>query len=149
MSPRPNEHARITTSGYRGRQGAPNPGTKAEMKIHPGTGTAICYDKRPSSHPPRQGMRTSRILMWAFADAPRELRLLHRASPVPEWLALVPRNLLGSDLEEIMTGNAKSSDVFRYETAMKDIVYIGSSCANEAHCLESLPSTFTRPADSR
>jgi hypothetical protein len=116
------------------------------MTTRPWIGAAI---KKPSSLLPRRSLRLSRVMTWAFADAPRALRLLHRTSPPPEWLVLVPQHLMGSDLEEIITGNTESSHVFRYETVTNDIVYMGTSRTNEASCVESAPLTFSRSAGSR
>jgi hypothetical protein len=95
------------------------------MCIDTENGTAIDRGKTPSSHFPRKSVKSSRILMWEFADARRSLRLLHRELPTPEWIALVPHDLVGSDLEEVIIRNAKSANVIRYETAMKDVVYMG------------------------
>ena len=88
-------------------------------------------------------------MICEFADAPRALRLLHTASPAPEWIALVPVDLVGSDLEEVITRNSQSGNVVRYVTATKDVVYMGGSRTNEAPRLESHPSAFSRPAHLR
>lgn len=75
----------------------------------------------------RKSREHSRVMVWAFADAPKALRSLHRTSPPPEWIVFVPQHLIGSDLEEIITRNAESTGLFRYETATQGIVYMGSS----------------------
>jgi len=76
--------------------------------------------------------KSSHVMVWRFADAPRPLRLLHRNSPPPEWLVFVPHSLIGLDLDESITGRPESIGVFRYETSAGDLVYAGSAATHKA-----------------
>ncbi len=77
-------------------------------------------------------MKSSRIMVWRFTEAPRRLRVLHRDLPPPEWLVLVPQALICSDLDESITRRAESSRVSRYKTPAGDAVYTGTSPMNQA-----------------
>jgi hypothetical protein len=76
--------------------------------------------------------KSNHVMVWRFADAPYQLRLLHPTLPSPEWLVLVPHARIGSDLDELITGAAESIGVFRYDTPAGDVVYTGSSAMNKA-----------------
>ena len=114
------------------------------MKMRPRTGAVIDWSKRPSSI-----LKFDRVMTWTFADAPRALRLLHRTTTPPEWLVFVPQHLIGADLEEIITRNAESTGVFRYETPAWDVVYMGNSRTTEASCVDSPPLTLGPSASAR
>jgi hypothetical protein len=83
-----------------------------------------------SNKKPHARVKLSRVMTWQFARAPRALRLLHTTSPVPQWLVLVPSNLMRTDIDEAITG--ESSDIFRYKTPTGDFVYMGDSGRNHA-----------------
>jgi hypothetical protein len=90
--------------------------------VRSGTGSAIDAD-----------IKSRRVMVWRFADAPTPLRSLHCSLPPPEWLVLVPHTLIGSDLDEAITNQrAKSSGVFRYKTPAGDVVYTGNSLMSKA-----------------
>ncbi len=72
-------------------------------------------------------MKSDRVMVWRFADAPEALKSLHREPETPEWLALIPRALAGTDLDIAILGRAKSGKIARYETPDGDIVYTGTS----------------------
>lgn len=88
-------------------------------------------------------MKSDRVMIWRFADAPEMLRGLHHAPEAPEWLILIPRALNGPDLDEMIVRGAKAGQVARYETPDGDTVYIGTSQ------LDGLPqglAALARPA---
>jgi hypothetical protein len=95
-------------------------------KLASPSGLAIDFDVKS-----RAKGKSSHVMVWRFAEAPRPLRLLHRNLPPPEWLVFVPHSLIGSDLDESITGRAESTGVSRYETTAGDLVYAGSASMNK------------------
>jgi hypothetical protein len=75
----------------------------------------------------RIAMKSDRLMIWRFADAPKTLRALHHEVEMPEWVVLIPRALNGPDLDEAILKGAKLGQVARYETLDGDTVYIGIS----------------------
>jgi len=90
-----------------------------------------------------------RLMLWRFAAAPKSLQSLHCEAETPEWLLLIPRSLVGSDLDDVIVQGAKPGQVVRYETADGDIVFIGTSqldglSRNLAALPHALAATQTR-----
>ena len=72
-------------------------------------------------------MKSDRLMIWRFADAPRTLTGLHCEVKTPEWVVLIPRALDGFDLDEIILRGTKPGQVSRHRTPDGDTVYIGTS----------------------
>jgi hypothetical protein len=73
-------------------------------------------------------LKTDRVMVWKFDDAPDEVRILHRAAEPTSWAALIPRQIHAADLDEEIHSRWGAAWVSRYETTDGDIVYCGS-CA--------------------
>lgn len=85
---------------------------------------------------------TETIMIWKFESAPAEIRSLHGAGEVPEWIVLVPPSVYGADLEEAF--HQRSGMIAQYRTAEGEIVFMGA--APIADVLESLREIRHIPA---
>ena len=72
-------------------------------------------------------MKSDRLMIWRFADAPKTLTAPHCETETPEWVVLIPRALHGADLDEIIRKGSKPGQVTHYRTPDGDTVYIGTS----------------------
>lgn len=70
-------------------------------------------------------MKSPCIVVWKLEDAPKELRLLYKGLETPGWVALVPHEIRGRDLDETFMGNPNSESISRYQTPNAD-VYFGT-----------------------
>lgn len=70
-------------------------------------------------------MKSNRILIWRFADAPDELRRLFSESQMPEWVMLAPRAMCGEDLDQAVRRQADQLILSRHEMPNGDVVYAG------------------------
>jgi hypothetical protein len=69
--------------------------------------------------------------VWKFSNAPEELRVLHSGQPTPDWLALIPRQIQGDDLDRAIQASVQDKQLFRYKTAAGDMVLAGLSKASD------------------
>ena len=67
----------------------------------------------------------ARIMVWSFAEAPAELRALHRGRNRAQWLIMVPHSLCGPDIDGEILRRAGNTDVSRNITLNGDMVYTG------------------------
>lgn len=74
----------------------------------------------------------SLIAIWKFHRAPSNLRALHTAEECPDWLAFVPREVWGPDLDEAISAQAGHLALYRFETVAGDTVYTGVGEPNSA-----------------
>jgi hypothetical protein len=89
-------------------------------------------------------MRSNRIEIWRFADAPEELQALYRGSQTPKWLALVPRTMASRELDELIGRSGSSlGSPSRHELPDGDVVYISPSKMNQIPEMLS-PATVRR-----
>ena len=72
-------------------------------------------------------MSSDRLIVWKFDSAPAELRARHRGRQSPDWVALIPAEIGGADLEAVILAQAGLSALDRYQTETGDVVYFGSS----------------------
>jgi len=72
-------------------------------------------------------MKAGRIRIWKFAAAPGELRALHRGPKPPEWVVIVPREMQGSDIENLLLAQGPPGSITRHATGKGDFVYLGQS----------------------
>ena len=88
-------------------------------------------------------MKSDRLMIWRFADAPKTLRALHCKAETPEWVVLIPRALSGADLDDAILQGAQPGQLARYEMPDGDIVYLGTSRLDR---LTQGLAALTRPA---
>ena len=67
------------------------------------------------------------IKVWKYEDAPPELKQEIGGANLPEWLALIPRSLMGSDLNEAIQARSQTGSLFTYQIDAGNIVITGSS----------------------
>jgi hypothetical protein len=73
------------------------------------------------------GMAIDCIKVWKYEDAPSELKLGRGGSDTPQWLALIPRALMGSDLSEAMQARSQRASLLSYQFDDGNIVITGST----------------------
>ena len=76
-------------------------------------------------------MKSPRVRIWKLTDAPRELQLLYNGPGTPAWVALIPRELNGTDLDDVMAGTTRAESISRYVLQNGDVVYIGTPSSSE------------------
>jgi hypothetical protein len=67
------------------------------------------------------------IKVWKYEDAPAELKQGRRGSDTPQWLALIPRSLMGPDLSEAIQARSQTASLSSYQFDDGNIVITGSS----------------------
>jgi len=70
-------------------------------------------------------MKSPRVSIWKLSDAPQALQLLYNGLGTPAWVTLVPRELKGRDLDEVLSGSV------RYDVPNGDVVYFGGTDAGQ------------------
>lgn len=76
-------------------------------------------------------MKSPRIRIWKHHDAPKSLQLLYNGLGTPTWVALVPQEIAGKDLDDVMTANGRAESVSHYEMSNGDVVYVGTPQVSE------------------
>jgi len=108
----------------------------------------------PVYHSPYEGlqtvsMRRDRMMIWMFDAAPAELQRMHTAGERPLWIAFIPRELYGADLDEAIQTKGRTEGLSKYTTNAGDTVYMGSSEADRfletAAARESQGGIFPKP----
>ena len=74
----------------------------------------------------RMTLKSTRIKIWRFGDAPKALQSMHSQEQTPHWLMLAPRSSYRSDLNDFLMAQGGPGTVWRYETLDGDVVYTGS-----------------------
>src|SRR5579863_8413816 len=92
------------------------------------------------------GLKTDRIMIWKFHDAPDKFRKMHRAAEPATWVAFIPRQIHGADVDEAIESRLGSDWASRYETDGGDVFYCGS-CAGQLADL--LADGFSNSRDRR
>jgi hypothetical protein len=87
---------------------------------------ASAREERSSVPDKANAMTLEHIKVWRFDDAPAELKVGCRSGKRPQWLALVPRSIKGSDLDEAIQARSEVESLFIHQTASGDVIYIGS-----------------------
>jgi hypothetical protein len=59
------------------------------------------------------------------------LQLLYNGLGTPAWVALVPQEIAGKELDDVMTANGRAENVSHYEMPNGDVVYVGTPQASE------------------
>jgi hypothetical protein len=63
--------------------------------------------------------------IWKLSEAPKELASLYNGPGKPDWVALVPRQLDGKDLNDVILANAGTmKKILRHTASNGDIVYM-------------------------
>ena len=70
-------------------------------------------------------MRRDRITIWMFDAAPPELQRMHTAGKRPEWIAFIPREIQGVDVDDAISTQWGPDGVSKYNTSTGDAVYMG------------------------
>jgi len=86
-------------------------------------------------------MTSDRLMVWKFEEAPPHLA--DRCSGVirPLWLVLIPASIYGPDIDDAIRTQSTLSDVCRYQTENRDVIYVGSSRLDAllGRCLQTHP----------
>ena len=70
-------------------------------------------------------MKFPRVKIWKLSDAPKELQLLYKGLGTPTWVALVPQEIRGEDLDDVMSRSAK------FNAPNGDAVFFGGPGINQ------------------
>jgi hypothetical protein len=77
-----------------------------------------------------------------FDAAPAELQRMHTARKRPEWIAFIPREIQGVDVDEAIHAQWGPDGVSKYNTSTGDAVYMGHCEVNRF--LETVASGFPK-----
>ena len=88
-------------------------------------------------------LKTDRIMIWNFDNAPDKVRKMHRAEPA-SWVAFIPHQIHGADVDEAIESRLGSERALRYETNDGDIFY----CGYDANQFADLMAAMTVPSKS-
>ena len=93
-------------------------------------------------------MKSKRIRIWRFAEAPQRLRALYTGSRTLDWLTLVPHEI-DEEFNRVIAGNEELAKVWRLDGLTNgDAVYVGTSHAAGAALLAFIhPTGAARIAD--
>jgi hypothetical protein len=75
-------------------------------------------------------------MIWTFDAAPAELQGMHTAGEQPVWIAFIPREIHGTDIDEAIRAQRGTEGVSKYTTRAGDTVYMG--CCEANRFLESV-----------
>jgi len=89
-------------------------------------------------------MKSPCIVVWKLEDAPKELRLLYKGLETPAWVALVPHEIRGRDLDETLMGNPNSESVSRYQTPNGEVYFGTPRVGNVSLLAQRTDSKSTR-----
>ena len=89
-------------------------------------------------------MKSDRITVWKFDDAPAKLQRMHVTATRPTWVAFIPQTIYAADVDEAIGRRWAREGVFRYETSSGDVVYMG--CVALKQFVETVGAN--RPKDS-
>jgi hypothetical protein len=86
------------------------------------------------------------IKVWKYENAPPELKRGFSNSDAPQWLALIPRSLMGPDLSEAIGARSQASSLVSYQFDEENIVITGSS--REDVFMEAVSCTTRKDSES-